>query len=109
MAFVDDLRDMMPDSATWRQLASRDDYGAPTFETATDSSFDHVRLVRRNKMVRSAAGDLIASTAQMWIAGAPAVSPQDQIELSDGSTPEIISVERFQDETGECHSVVYFR
>lgn len=107
MPITDDLKDMMPDTAVWRQFGSRDDYGSPEF--GTDVPFDHVRLVRKHKLVRNAEGDTEVSTAHLWIAGAPAIGPQDQIELSDGTTPHILSVERFQDEDGDSHTKVYFR
>lgn len=111
MAFVNDFLDMMSDTLRWRPLAGRDDYGAPDYGSTDGDEFE-CRLVRENKLVRTVQGDEVVSTAHVWIGGTPMVRPEDQIELSDGTTPEILSVEIFQDEDGGellSHTKVYFR
>lgn len=106
MAFVDDLSDLMTDVAIWYPLTGRDDFGAPTYGDGTEYA---ARLVRRHKLVRDAEGDEIVSTAQLWLQGAPAISPDDRVTLSDGTSPPIAAVERYQDETGASHTKVFFR
>lgn len=106
MAFADKFLDMMTDTVTWAVLTSRNDFGVPTYAAGT--SFE-ARVVRKHKLVRDAAGDQVVSTAQAWIGGTPAINPQDKVTLSDGTSPPIIAVERFQDEVGASHSVVFFR
>jgi hypothetical protein len=98
---------MMPDTATWRPLMSRDDYGAPTYGAAVP--FANARLVRSPKLVRDASGDQVVSSAQLWLVGTPAIAPDDQVTLSDGTTPSIVNVGRWQDEAGESHTKVFFR
>lgn len=106
MAFVDDIKDLMQDTVVVRAVVSRDDYGVPTYGSGTSYG---ARLVKQNRRVRTPKGDEVVSTAHVWIAGAPDVAPDDQVELSDGTTPEIASVERPQDETGEfTHTKVFF-
>ena len=108
MAFVDDFQDMAPDTATWEPKDDRDQFGKPTYGDAV--TFDHVRLVRKHKLVRNLQGDEVVSTAHIWIMEhpAPEVGPEDRITLSDGTTPTIASIERFQDEDGDSHTKVYF-
>ena len=107
MTFISDLADMMTDTATWRALTGRDDYGVPTY--ASPGTSYAARLVRKHRMVRSLEGDEVVSTAQLWIGGTPAIAADDRVTLSDGSTPVILAVERFQDEIGASHVVVFFR
>ena len=106
MTIVDDLADMMPDTVTLSTVASRDDYGVPTYNTGVEFV---ARVVRRHRLVRTVDGDEVISTAQVWIAGCPTISPDDQIELSDGSTPPILAVEKFQDENGPSHVKIALR
>lgn len=103
---IDDLRDLLTDTATWRPLTGRDDFGAPTYGSPTEF---RARLVRKHRLVRDTQGDEVVSTAQLWLQGAPAIAPDDRVTLSDSSAPLIVAVERFQDETGPSHTVVMFR
>lgn len=106
MSFINDLRDLLPDTATWAPLTGRDQYGAPTYGAGTTYA---CRLVRAHKLIRNSAGDQVVSSAHVWLAGTPAVAPDDRVTLSDDTTPPILSVERFQDEDGASHTKVYFR
>ena len=100
---------MATDTASWEPFDERDQYGKPSYGDVTTFAF--CRLVRKHKLVRDAQGDLVVSTAQLWVfeETAPAIGPEDQITLSDGTTPPIITTERFQDEVGASHTKVYFR
>jgi len=106
MSFIDDLSELFTDTATHAVLSTRDGFGKPTYGSGTAYSG---RLVTKNKLVRDQQGDDVVSTAHFWFQGAPDVGPDDQITLSDGATPPIISVERFQDDVGTSHTKVYFR
>lgn len=112
MAFIDDFAELLTDSAVWEPLSGRDDYGAPSYGAPTTFA---ARLTREHKMVRDLQGDEVLSTGQLWLKGAPAVGPEDRITLSDGTQPELLSIERFQDEAGAngtpsySHTKVYFR
>lgn len=110
MAFIDEFKDMMTDTVIWhpayKNIDSRDDFGVQKFGKTTEFA---ARLVKKSKLVRAQNGDEVVSTAHIWIAGSPDISPIDKIELSDGSKPVILSVERFQDELGPSHTKVFFR
>ena len=116
MTVTNDLQELMTDEVIWSALGSRDSYGNPTF--VNPYSYP-ARLVRKNKLVRDKDMQEVVSTAQVWIGPSltsgepfPAVAPVDQVTLSDGTNPQILNTEIFQDETfsalGPSHCVVYF-
>lgn len=104
MAFIDDLADLMTDTVVHSALSSRDAYGVPTYAVGTTHT---ARVVRKHKMVRDSQGHQVVSTAQAWLKGSPAISPADRVALSDGATPAIAAIERYQDEAGPSHTVVF--
>ena len=110
MGFVDDLLDCMAETVIWRPHTGRDDFGVPTFNESTDGggSFS-ARLVRKHRTAHSVQGETIVSTAQLWIGGTPAIAPDDEVELADGTRPPIINIDRFNDEDGPSHVVVFFK
>lgn len=106
MAFMDDLADLFTQTVIWRALTGRDDFGKPTYGAGTSLS---ARVVRKNKLIRDTNGDEVVSSAQAHINGNSDIAPDDQVELPDGDTPHILSVERFPDETGYIYTRVFFR
>lgn len=115
MAFIDDFKDFLGDTAIWRKFASRDQFGDPTYND--DIEFT-ARLVQTTKLVRDQNGDQVISRAHIWLGETadtdllepPDVRPDDQIELSNGDTPVILSVERPQDENGlAAFTKVFFK
>jgi hypothetical protein len=112
MTITNDLQDMMTDTLTWAKLTTRDRYGNPSFGTAHTYP---CRLVRKNKLVRDKDQQQVASSAQAWIGPTlisgepfPAVAPVDRVTLSDGTYPQILSTDVYQDEAGPSHCVVNF-
>lgn len=113
MTFIDEFSDCLSDTATWRELLSRDKFGARTFKTGIVFT---ARLVQETKLVRDQNGDQVVSSAQLWLGEtadtnliqAPNVNPDDEIELSNGDTPVILSIQRPQDETGLAPFVKVF-
>lgn len=105
MPFVDDFLDMLVSEITYAPFVSRDAYGEPTFGSPVTYE---ARVIRKHKMVRNVEGQQVISTAHIWVGGIPFVSPQDKITLDDGTHPPIIAIERFEDEIGPSHTVVYF-
>lgn len=116
MGITNDLLDLLTDTVTWNKLQTRNAYGEPTFTTV--GSYP-ARVVRKNKLTRNKDAQQVVSTAQCWMGPSltsgepfPLVSVEDQVRLSDGKTPQIASIEIFQDELsgteGPSHTVVYF-
>lgn len=108
MRFVDGFKHLMKDSVVRYPFVSRDTYRKPTYGTAQPLS--HCRVVKSNKLVRTADGDEAVSTCQLWIADEVTISTQDKLQLADGSTPSILSVDTSKDENGSVpFTKVYFR
>lgn len=106
MVFANDFADMMNDTLRWQQLASRDDYGKPIYQNL--KTFN-CRRYKKQRLVTDPHGKQVVSTQQAWILGNPPISPEDQIILSDNSTPVIAAVDRPEDESGQdAFTKVYF-
>lgn len=102
---VSDFTDMMPHTVTHATVASRDTYGAKTYNTATSYT---ARVTYKPTMVRSADGMEVLARGVVWLMGSPAVDPDDQITLPDSTTPPILAAELIPDEDGAHHTKVYF-
>ena len=112
MTITNDLQEMFTDTCQWFSLQSRDSYGNPQYTTGHEYP---CRLVRKNKLVRKSDAQEVVSSAHCWIGPSlvsgepfPNVLPDDRVTLSDGKSPQIASVEIFQDDLGPSHAVVYF-
>lgn len=96
----------MKDTATHYPVSSRDEYGKPVYGTGVSYKG---RYLKKNRKVRTPAGDEVIATAEFSFLGAPVVSPDDKISLSDGKTPTIASVDMWQDPSGSFfYTKVYF-
>lgn len=102
---VSDWTDLMPETVYHAEFASRDDYGKPVYGSQVGYS---ARVIYKPRMVKAADGKDIVAKGRVWIAGTPSVTPQDEIELPDGTTPPILNVGRFSDENGAHHVVIDF-
>lgn len=116
MAFIDEFSDCMGDTAIWRELTGRARVGGKaTYATGIEFS---CRQVQISKLVRDQNGDQVLSSSHIWMARStdtnmdppPDVKADDQIELSNGDTPQILAVERPQDENGDpAFTKVFFK
>lgn len=103
---INDFKHLMPHTVTHTPVASRDSYGKITYGTAT--SYANCRVLHRNKQVRSATGELVMAAGAVWFSRVLTIQPEDKITLPDGSTPQIISVERYPDAQGDVFTKIYF-
>ena len=106
---ISDWHDLMPHTITHQAVASRDEYGVPTYGTGTSYT---ARVVYKNSRIKSqrrgSETDVIAD-GHIWISGTPTINvDNDRITLPDNSTPILLSVERWPDESGLHHVKVYF-
>lgn len=107
MSFLNDLKDLMPDTASWKPFVDRDDFGKPNYGSAT--AIDNCRLIEKNQMVRDTNGDEVLSTSHLWIPSDEAITSESEVTLSDSTTPSILSVLHIPDEKGDKHTKVFFR
>ncbi len=102
---VSDWKDLMPEEVDVYLFASRDAYGVPAY--GTPATYD-ARVTYKPVRVVDAAGDEVVAKGVVWIATTDAITPEDAIELPDGTRPPILRVDRVSGESGAHHVKVYF-
>ena len=104
MTIENDFLELMTQTCTIEPFGAYNEYAEPSFGTAVSYT---CRTVHKTNLIRTDAGKEITSIAQTWIFGAPGISPKDRITLPDGTTPQILRVDRFPDENGNHHDKVW--
>lgn len=102
---MNDFKHMMPHTVVHTPVLSRDSYGKITYGTGVSYQS---RVVYKNKQVRSANGEIVMSAGTVWFAQTISISASDKITLPDGTTPQIISVEKYPDDRGDRFTKIYF-
>ncbi len=105
MTFEPEFEDLMRDAITLERAGAKDLQGKASYATAESLK---CRLVRRNRMVRRADGEMVVSSAQAWVSGAPGVTVEDRVTLPDGSRPALLAVEQYPDGDGPHHERLLF-
>ncbi len=107
MAYTDPLADLFSTTVThkpWTGM-STDGYATPTYGTATTYQ---AREITDQRQVRSFEGIEELATTTVWVASTATWDVADQWTLKDGTTPGLLAVETFRDETGVTHSKLAF-
>lgn len=102
---IADFLDMMSDTVIVAPLSSRDDYGKPTYGTGVSYT---ARVTFKDRWVRRSDGTEVLSKGVVWIGATPTVKVDDQLTLSDGSSPPILQADTISDEDGPHHVKVVF-
>ena len=103
---VSDWSDLMNQTVSHAEFAGRSEYGKPTYGSPVDYS---ARVVYKQKLVRRPDGSEVVSQGEVWLQSNVSVTSEDEITLPDNTTPPILAVERFSDETSSFHHTkVYF-
>lgn len=103
---VSDWSDLMTDIITYRQVASRDEYGKPSY--AADQTIACRVVYKITRVMSRATGQDALSAAQVWLLSTITPVLDDQFVLPDGSTPVLLTWELFADENGPHHTKLYF-
>lgn len=102
MSFERDFLSMMPDTITVSTVATLGVGGAATFSTASTSF--RCRVVPKNLFVHDSRGQGAAVAYEVWVASTSAkLAPSSKYTLPDGSTPPVVTVDRFPDQQGGHH------
>jgi hypothetical protein len=104
MTIESDFLELMTQTVTIAPLTGHNDFAEPAYGTAVSH---RARVVGKIRRVLNAEGREVISSQQVYIYGAPDISTQAQITMPDGTTPQILRVERYPDENGDHHEVVY--
>ncbi len=100
------LTDLMVESITIANSSSLDSYGKHSY--ATPTTVANCRVQTGAHKVTDQAGQEIAATGKVYVAGAPTVTPESKITLPDGSVPRVLVVDRFADERGSHHTCIHY-
>ena len=92
---------LMPSTITVRTRTGHNNHGEPTFSTTAVSY--RARWVGRSGAVRGRDGETYEIRSMLWVHSTGVINKTDRITLPDGTTPEIIAVDRFPDQVGTHH------
>lgn len=101
-----ELRALLGETVTVYPWASDSAYGSPTYSTSGTAY--PARVERKSKLVTAKDGRQVVAGSVIYLGpsstgGLPGLTARDKLVLADGTSPEILSVERQPDETGATY------
>ena len=113
MSFADDFGDMVFQTVVWKPLASRDEFGKPTY--GASQTFKGRRVFKRKRVagfsraVKGEGVDVI-SDSEIIILGTPDIGYDDQVYIQGDSEPypPIVNIQRTPDEKEDVYVKVVF-
>jgi hypothetical protein len=106
MAIEAAFLDLMPSSVTVYPKASVDAYGKVTFSAAGTTTKCRVQLAE--KVTKTADDREVRESGRIIFYGTPTITTDSRIVLPDGSEPLILSIDRYNDDSGAHHTSVSF-
>ena len=106
MTFATDFDDMLPQVVTVKTVTGRNGDGSANFSTATSTY--QARVVNANKQTRDDKGNVVQAAYVAWIASTSVLSPRSRYALPDGSTPPVLNIAVYPDESGNYYNKVTF-
>ncbi len=103
---ITDFLDCMPSSITREPFLSHDRYGERTFGAGAAIQ---CRVQEKIERVTIPSGEEVLARGRVYLGAIVGVSTEDKITLPDGTTPEILSVMKVNDEEGPHHEVIIFK
>lgn len=106
------LRPLFNQTVTTKSLSTHSFYGAPSY-SASASSWE-ARIEERTHVVKGPGGEDVVARGTVFVIPTtggtePDIGTQDQMTLPDGTTPDILSVERlYDDSTSLYYQAVHF-
>lgn len=98
--------DCMSSTITREPFVSHDKYGEETYGAAVPIQ---CRVQEKIERVAIASGEEVLSRGRVYLGSITGVETKDRITLPDGTTPEILSVQKVNDEDGPHHEVLFFK
>ena len=105
MAFEATFLSLMNSTVTISTRASHNNYGEPSFGSGTGY---RARIHEKAGFVRTADGETLEITTEVWVNSTKAFTVDDRIALPNGTTPQIVAVNRPFDEDGAQHHIKLF-
>lgn len=104
MSFEAAFLTLMASTVTISTRASHNNYGEPSYGSGTGY---RARIMAADGFVRTASGENIEVTTVCWVRSTKAFTVDDRVALPDGTTPQVVAVERPFDESGAQHHVKF--
>lgn len=104
MGFETDFLELMKQTLTVEASTGLNKYGRPGGYGAATSVKCRVR--EGTEVVRDFNGEETISDVQAWCQGDVTAAETSRYTLPDGSTPPLVAVQKFPDESGSVHNTV---
>ena len=105
MSFEAQFLSLMNSTVTLSTRSGHNSYGEPSFGSGTGY---RARIHEKAGFVRTADGETLEITTEVWVNSTKAFTVDDRIQLPNGTTPQIVAVNRPFDEDGAQHHIKLF-
>lgn len=103
---LSDFLDCMPSTITREPFVSHDKYGEKTYGAGESIQ---CRIQEREERVAIASGEEVLARGRVYLGEITGIATVDKVTLPDGTTPEILTVRKVNDEDGPHHEVLLFK
>lgn len=104
MAIDADLRSLMKDTVTITTGQTVNNYGEKSGGSSTAYT---ARYVKKLEWIRDIQGEMRKAFGIVYLDRVTGVTPNDKITLPDSTTPPILRVDTFPDDSGSYYEQVY--
>jgi len=104
MSFESAFLGLMNSNVTVSTRSGHNNYGEPTYGSG---STYRARIHEKAGFVRTADGEVIEVTTEVWVNSTKAFTVDDRVTLPNGTTPQVVAVNRPFDESGAQHHVKF--
>lgn len=106
MSIETDFLSMMPSTVTVYAKTSADAYGKIAFSPTGTAV--RCRIQQTGRVVKTENNRDVYEEGQVIFYGTPTITPDSKIVLPDGTSPLILSIRLYNDDTGPHHTTVSF-
>lgn len=103
---IEDFLDCMPATVTLEENTGLDKYGQRSYAAGTPHP---ARVQEKTERVAIASGEEVLARGRVYLGELTGVDTGWRITLPDATTPEILAVNKVQDEDGPHHEVLIFK
>jgi len=103
---IEDFLDCMPATVTLQASTGLDKYGQRSFAVGTTHP---ARVQEKTERVTIPSGEEILARGRVYLGEITGADTTYKVTLPDGTTPEILTVNKVEDEDGPHHEVLIFK
>lgn len=104
MPIDEDLRGLMKDTVTLAAPSTKNNYGEVTFAAGTNYT---ARVVKKTEWIRDRTGEMKQAIGVVWTDRVTGATPEYKITLPDNTTPPILHVDKYPDDSGDYFEKIY--